>query len=138
MYRLGYVPGAFDLLHQGHLNLLRRARAQCVTLVVGVVSDEGVEAYKRRPVHDEQTRVEVVRALRMVDHVVLQPTTDPAVILHAIRPDALFHGDDWNRLREGQETLELLGIPYVALPYTKGVSTSEIIAELVERGMAVT
>lgn len=138
MYRIGYVPGVFDLLHQGHLNLLRQARARCQTLVVGVVSDDGTAAYKRRPVHDEQTRLEVIRELRMVDHAVLQETTDPSPNLVRVRPDALFHGDDWERLREGHETLERLGVAFVRLPYTRGVSTSEIVAELMERGMAVT
>jgi glycerol-3-phosphate cytidylyltransferase len=138
MYNLGYVPGAWDLLHRGHLALLQRARAQCITLVVGVVSDDGVAAYKRRPIQDEATRLEIVRQLRLVDHVVLQPTTDPTPVLDAIRPDALFHGDDWDKLREGHETLDLLGIDYVSLPYTRGISTTDMIAAIVERGMAVT
>ena len=136
MYSIGYCPGAWDLLHRGHLALLQRARAQCVTLVVGVVSDDGVAAYKRRPVQDQDTRLEIIRELRMVDHAFLQPTTDPTEILNAMRPDALFHGDDWDKLREGHETLELLGIDYVSLPYTHGISTTETIAAV--RAMAVT
>lgn len=130
---IGYCPGVFDLLHLGHLNLLRQARQRCDTLVVGVVSDEGTAAYKRRPVQDEHTRLEVIRELRMVDHAVLQATTDPTPNLIRIRPTMLFHGNDWDRLREGHETLDLLGIRYVKLAYTPGISTSEIIAELVER-----
>jgi glycerol-3-phosphate cytidylyltransferase len=136
MYRLGYVPGAFDLLHRGHLNLLRRARAQCDTLVIGVVSDDGVAAYKRWPVQDQGTRLEVMRQLRMVDLVVLQPTTDPTPILDAIRPDALFHGDDWDRLREGHETLALLGVDFVRLPYTRGVSSTGLITRMAEMVVA--
>ena len=117
MYKIGYVPGCFDLLHEGHLTLLHRARRQCETLVVGVVSDEGAFAYKHRyPVQKQETRLAVMRELRMVDFVVLQTTTDPTPELDAIRPDALFHGDDWDRLLEGQNTLELLGIDFVKLP----------------------
>jgi glycerol-3-phosphate cytidylyltransferase len=124
-FRLGYVPGVFDLLHEGHLNLLRRAREQCDLLAVGVVSDAGCEAYKgKRPVQHEDTRLEVIRNLRMVSCGVMQATTDPTPNLHVLRPQALFHGDDWTRLLEGQETLEALGIAFVLLPYTPGVSTS--------------
>lgn len=133
IYRIAYVPGVWDLLHRGHLNLLRQVRAQCHTLVVGVVGDEGAAAYKRRPVHDQETRVEVMRELRLVDHVMLQETTDPSPNVIRLRPNALFHGDDWHQLREGQDTLEVLGIAYVMVPYTHGVSTSEILASLRER-----
>jgi glycerol-3-phosphate cytidylyltransferase len=137
-YRVGYVPGVFDLLHVGHLNLLRAARARCQTLVVGVVSDEGTAAYKRRPVHDQQTRLAVIEELRIVDFADLQATTDPTPNLIRWRPDALFHGDDWDRLKEGHDTLRALGVAFVKLPYTKGISTSELVAEMMERGMAVT
>lgn len=139
--RIIYCPGVWDLLHRGHLNILRASRAMGEMLIVGVVSDDGVEAYKgRRPVHDEQTRLEVIRSLRMVDGARIQPTTDPTPILEALipRPTALTHGDDWERLREGQETLDLLGIEFRLIPYTHGVSSSGYIAELAERGMAVT
>lgn len=137
MYRLGYCPGVFDLLHVGHLALLRRARRQCETLVVGVVSDDGTEAYKHhRPIQNQDTRMEVIRELRMVDFVVLQTTTDPTPQLDAIRPDALFHGDDWDRLREGQESLELMGIDFVKLPYTHGISTTALIERAFDRALA--
>lgn len=133
-----YCPGCWDLLHPGHLNILERSRALGDRLVVGVVSDDGAEAYKRRPVQDEQTRLAVIRALRVVDLAVLQKTTDPTPELEVIRPDILTHGSDWSQLREGQETLERLGIAFVLLPYTPGVSTSDLIAQLFARGAAVT
>lgn len=127
MYRVGYVPGVFDLLHVGHLNLLTRARAMCDQLVVGVVSDDGCAAYKgKRPVQDQATRLAVLQALRMVDAAMPQATTDPTDNLRDLRPDALFHGDDWARLLEGQETVDAMGIALVLLPYTAGVSSSMV------------
>lgn len=128
MYSIGYVPGVFDLLHKGHLNLLTAARVQCAVLVVGIVSDEGTYAYKHRmPVQDEGTRRDVVQSLRIVDFAVHQPTTDPSPVVTLIRPEVLFHGDDWERLLVGHETLDRLGIAFVRLPYTQGVSTSALI-----------
>lgn len=122
-----YTAGVFDMLHRGHLNLLHQSRKWGDLLVVGVVSDAGTEAYKgRRPVQDEVTRLEVIRSLGLVDFAVLQPGTDPTPVLEVIRPMVMTHGDDWDRLREGHETLDRLGIQFVRLPYTAGVSSTAL------------
>lgn len=136
--RVIFCPGVFDLLHQGHLNILRASRELGDVLVVGVVSDRGAEAYKRRPVQDEQTRLEVIKALRIVDAAYLQPTTDPSGLLEVIRPrpSILTHGSDWSRLREGHATLARLGIKFVRLPYTEGISTGQLIERAFDRALA--
>jgi bifunctional ADP-heptose synthase (sugar kinase/adenylyltransferase) len=61
---------------------------------------------------------------------VLQPTTDPTPVLERLRPDVMTHGDDWERLREGQETLERLGIEWQLVPYTPGISTTLLREEV--------
>lgn len=125
-----FVPGVWDLLHYGHLTLLHRARALADAggrgiLVVGVVSDAGTAAYKGRPPEQSQAlRVQTIARLTFVDVVEVQPTTDPTPLLERFRPHALVHGDDWSRLREGHETLDRLGIEFVRLPYTPGISTT--------------
>lgn len=125
--RIVFVPGAFDLCHVGHLNLLWRARQLGDVLVVGVVSDAGVIAYKHRaPVQNAQQRIRAIERLRFVDVVELQRTTDPTPLLERFRPAMLVHGDDWERLREGHETLERLGVEFVRLPYTPEVSTTQL------------
>jgi rfaE bifunctional protein nucleotidyltransferase chain/domain len=122
-----YTAGVFDMLHLGHLNLLRASKKWGDYLVVGVVSDAGTEAYKgQRPVQDEKTRLEVVRALGFVDLAILQDGTDPSANVTAIRPRYMTHGSDWERLQEGHETLEALGIEFVRLPYTSGISSTEL------------
>lgn len=131
--RIVMTSGVFDLLHVGHLNLLRNARNLGDVLVVGVLTDEGAKAYKREPVQDEVTRLEVIRALDCVDFAFLQRDTDPTRELEVIRPDVLAHGSDWARLLRGQETVERLGIQWALLPYTEGVSTSELVAQVVNR-----
>lgn len=128
--RIVYTAGIFDLLHVGHLNILHQSRALGEILVVGVVSDEGAMAYKRRPIQDEQTRLRIIRDLRMVDFAVIQPTTDPTPVLEIIRPEIMTHGSDWKELREGRETLIRLGIRWQLIPYTAGVSTSGTIARM--------
>jgi len=89
-----YTAGVFDMLHIGHLNILRRSAGWGDKLVVGVVTDEGTERYKgKRPVQDQWTRLEVVRALPFVDLAILQDGTDPSEVLKVIRPKVMTHGD---------------------------------------------
>jgi glycerol-3-phosphate cytidylyltransferase len=126
---IGYAPGVFDLLHAGHINLLWRAKRLCDVLVVGVVSGRGVMQYKGRwPDQEIYNRIHAVSSLGYVDVVVEQYTTDPTPMLERFRPAKLFHGDDWKELREGHETLARLGIEWVSLPYTEGISTTQLRA----------
>jgi rfaE bifunctional protein nucleotidyltransferase chain/domain len=123
--RVVYTAGVFDMLHAGHVSILWRSKALGDVLVVGVVSDSGCAAYKgRRPSQNIQQRMEAVRRLGWVDVVELQHTTDPSENLFRFRPDIMTHGDDWDELLEGNDTLADLGIEFRLLPYTEGVSTT--------------
>jgi glycerol-3-phosphate cytidylyltransferase len=128
--RVVFTAGVFDLLHRGHLNILWRSRQLAGPdglLVVGVVSDEGAKAYKGRyPVMNEHGRIEAVLRLPFVHAVCRQPTTDPTPLLVRFRPDIMTHGDDWDRLKAGQESIERLGIEWVLLPYTPDISTTNL------------
>jgi glycerol-3-phosphate cytidylyltransferase len=128
-----YTAGVWDLLHRGHLNMIRRSREMAGEgglLVVGVVTDAGTEAYKGiRPAQDERTRLLAVAALPEVGAAFLQPGTDPSPVIRAVAacgacPDVMTHGDDWDRLKEGHETLEELGIAFRTIPYTPGISST--------------
>ena len=145
-----YAPGVWDLLHRGHLNLLWASRQLGDILIVGVVWDSGVHAYKGLyPTDNLQLRMRRIGQLGFVDVVVEQRTTDPTPELERFRPDILTHGSDWTGLREGQETLQRLGIEFVTLPYTADVSSTLLrrmalertdpeMHRLVQREMAVT
>ena len=123
--RIAYVPGVWDILHQGHLSILWRAKALCDILIVGVVSDAGCHAYKGlMPTENLELRIRHLERLRWIDAVVPQATTDPTANLERFRPDILVHGDDWTKLREGAETLERLGIRWVSLSYTPEISST--------------
>jgi cytidyltransferase-like protein len=90
-----YVDLVGDLFHAGHVELLRAARSFGDWLVVGVLSDEVVAAYKRRPIMTLEERVAVVRACRYVDEVV--PAAPDVVTLEFLRDhdiSAVVHGDD--------------------------------------------
>ncbi len=125
---IGYAPGVFDLFHVGHLNLLRRARLACDHLIAGVVSDEVAMAQKgKRPVVPEAERLEIVSAVRCVDEVYLEPTTDKLATWDVVRFTVIFKGDDWvgspKWIRLGEE-FAARGVDLVFLPYTDHLSST--------------
>jgi glycerol-3-phosphate cytidylyltransferase len=128
-----YTAGVFDLFHPAHILALKRSRSLGDVLVVGVVTDEGCIAYKGKyPLLGLSHRLAQVQACRYVDFAIPQMSTDPTRELEVIRPDIFTHGDDWEHLKKGKETLERLGIEFVRFPYTKGVSSTLIRERIME------
>ncbi len=129
-YKVGYTTGVYDLFHIGHLNILRRAKEQCETLIVGVSVDELVEEYKhKRPIIPFAERVAIVEAIRYVDKVVPQTTMDKMKAWEVHHFDAIFHGDDWKGSKlydEIEEKLKAVGVDMVFLPHTEGVSSTSL------------
>jgi D-beta-D-heptose 7-phosphate kinase/D-beta-D-heptose 1-phosphate adenosyltransferase len=95
--RIGFTNGCFDLLHPGHVHLLRQARGWCDRLVVGLNTDRSVRRLKgeTRPVQNEQARAVVLASLADVDAVVLFDTDTPLGLIEALRPDLLVKGADY-------------------------------------------
>ncbi|MFW6030998.1 MAG: adenylyltransferase/cytidyltransferase family protein [Myxococcota bacterium] len=132
---IAYHAGVWDLLHVGHVRVLQASKAHCDVLIVGVVTDDGAAAYKRRPIVPEHERLELVRELSCVDAAFLQPGTDPTPVLEdlhrlGVTPDEMHHGDDWSELREGAATLQRLGIDLRLLPYGDGPGTTGLIERI--------
>ena len=123
---IGYTAGVWDQLHGGHIRLLMASRRLCEVLIVGVVSDHGTWSYKGHyPVESSQVRTRHLEQLALSGVVLVpQKGTDPSENLERFRPDFMSHGSDWTQLREGHETLERLGIRFVTLPYTPGISST--------------
>ncbi|MFG1703271.1 PfkB family carbohydrate kinase [Nonomuraea sp. M3C6] len=131
--RLIATGGCFDLLHAGHVSLLRRARALGDALVVCVNSDDSVRRLKgpARPVVDVRDRVEVLRALSCVDAVLVFDEDTPAAAIELLRPDVWVKGGDY----EGEtlpesEVLGRLGAETVVLSMLPGRSTTNLIREI--------
>ena len=101
---VGYVPGAWDMFHVGHLNILLRAREQCDRLVVGVVTDEALyRAKAKHPVIPLSERMQVVAHLNMVDEVVVDFSSNKLEVWERVRFDVLFKGDDWRGTAKGDK-----------------------------------
>ena len=131
--KVAFTNGCFDLLHPGHVHVLRAARACADLLIVGINSDQSVKHIKgpTRPVLPESDRCELLGAMEMVDFVVLFNEPDPQNLISAIRPDVLVKGGDWNSEKIiGADIVEEAGGRVVVVPYIKGFSTTEIIERI--------
>jgi glycerol-3-phosphate cytidylyltransferase len=125
---IGYAPGAYDLFHVGHLNVLRHAAANCDRLIAGVVSDEMLLLTKGRlPVVPLAERLEIVRNLRFVDDVHAEVVPDKIDTWRQVGFDVIFKGDDWRGTRKG-ERLERdfaeVGVEVRYFPYTMHTSST--------------
>lgn len=126
--KTGYAPGAYDLFHVGHLNVLRRAKQHCDRLVVGVVADEVLEVTKgRRPVVPLAERVEIVSHLSLVDDVYVETQPDKLLTWEDVRFDVIFKGDDWRGTPKGdrlERDFATVGVEVVYFPYTVHTSST--------------
>lgn len=130
MIRIGYAPGAYDLFHIGHVNLLRRAKEHCDYLIAGVASDEMLIKHKGvTPVIPLTERLEIVRNVRFVDAAYAAMTNDKLQIWQDLRFNVLFKGDDWRGTEKGdklERDFGAVGVEIVYFPYTLSTSSSAL------------
>jgi D-beta-D-heptose 7-phosphate kinase/D-beta-D-heptose 1-phosphate adenosyltransferase len=128
-----FTNGCFDILHRGHVHVLRQAKAEGDILIVGLNSDKSVKSIKgnSRPILPEIDRVELISAMEMVDYVVIFDEPDPYHLILAIRPAVLAKGGDWSGDKiVGADIVKESGGRVAVIPYLKGFSTSEIIERI--------
>jgi D-beta-D-heptose 7-phosphate kinase/D-beta-D-heptose 1-phosphate adenosyltransferase len=128
--KIVFTNGCFDILHRGHLHLLRAAKALGDLLIVAVNSDDSIKQIKgpTRPVISQGGRAELIEALEMVDYVVLFDETDPCRLLAALKPDILVKGGDYGRDAVlGADLVERNGGKVAVIPFLQGFSSTEII-----------
>ncbi len=128
---IGTLNGSFDLLHAGHLYILREAKMQADVLIVALNSDASIQKYKspKRPIISLEHRVEMLEALECVDYVTWFDETDPRAILEKIKPDVHCNGEEY-----GQNCIEADVVrKYGRLHLIKripGLATSQIIEKI--------
>ena len=124
----GYVPGGFDMLHVGHLNILTEAARRCDHLIAGVATDESLERMKGRgPIVPLAERMAMVAALRMVNSVVPDYDQDKRLAWKRSPFDVLFKGTDWEGTGKGralESQIAEVGARVVYLPYTPTTSST--------------
>jgi D-beta-D-heptose 7-phosphate kinase/D-beta-D-heptose 1-phosphate adenosyltransferase len=131
--KVGFTNGVFDLLHPGHLSLLRQAKAPCDKLIVGMNSDSSVKRLKgpARPVQNESARAAVLASLSDVAAVVIFSEDTPIEAIKAIRPDILVKGADYKIDQVvGGELVQAWGGKVVLAQLVEGQSTTATIARM--------
>lgn len=134
-----FVNGCFDILHVGHIRLLKFAKdygiakssyLQC-KVVVGLNSDDSIIKRKgvNRPINRISFRKEMLEALQYVDEVIVFNEDLPNKLIKKLKPDIVIKGPDY-RGREDELSEELGGVPVIIVPWKKDVSTSGLIERI--------
>ena len=137
--KIVYVGMSADIIHPGHLNIIHEAQ-KLGKVIVGVLTDEAIASYKRLPYLNYEQRSLVVKNLKGVSEVIPQTTLDYRPNLEKIKPNYVVHGDDWKNGVQKEtrqkviETLAKWGGKVVDIPYTQGISSTQLNTKLKEIG----
>ena len=131
-----YVPLAIDILHSGHLNIIKIAK-KYGKVVIGLLSDSAVAEYKAIPSLEYNERYKIVKSLKDVNQIIKQDTWDYSYVLNTLKPDYFIHGDDWKRGIQKKTRKKVISIlkknkgKLIEVPYTKNISSSSIKSDLI-------
>lgn len=126
-----YVAMCADLIHPGHLNIIKIAR-KYGEIILGLLTDKAITSYKRPPVLTYDQRKILMENVIGVSRVVTQATLDYTSNLLKYKPDYVVHGDDWKvgtqkKVRDRViYTLKEWGGILIEPPYTKGISSTQL------------
>ena len=124
-----YVAMSADIIHPGHLNILKKA-ANYGDVTVGLLSDKAIASYKRLPYLNYDHRKEIISSLKYVTKTIKQDSLSYKENLEKLRPDFVIHGDDWKKgiqkkvRQEVMETLEKWGGKLIEMKYTEGINST--------------
>lgn len=136
---LVYVAMSADLVHPGHLNIIKEA-SQYGEVVIGLLTDEAIASYKRLPYMSYEQRKAVIESIKGVSRVIPQTTLDYRPNLKALKPDFVVHGDDWKggvqqtTRQQVIDTLKKWGGTLIEPAYTKDISSTALNEALKEIG----
>ena len=133
--KIVFTNGCFDILHSGHIYLLREAKNLGDRLLIGLNSNQSVQNLKGpvRPFNPEDTRATVLESLSMVDGVTIFQEDTPYELVKEIIPHVLVKGGDYSIENVvGANTVRESGGKVVLIPILEGYSTSDLIARIRE------
>ncbi len=120
-----------DLIHPGHINIIEQA-CKLGEVTLGLLTDKAIASYKRLPYLDYDKRFIITSAIKGVTKVVPQYQLDYRPNLRELKPDYVVHGDDWQEGPQKEarqqviDTLKEWGGELIEIPYTKGISSTEL------------
>ncbi|RXN29565.1 ethanolamine-phosphate cytidylyltransferase-like protein [Labeo rohita] len=128
-----WCDGCYDMVHYGHSNQLRQAKAMGDYLIVGVHTDEEISKHKGPPVFTQAERYKMVRAIKWVDEIVEgAPYVTTLETLDKYCCDFCVHGDDITLTVDGKDTYEEVKMSgrYRECKRTQGVSTTDLVGRM--------
>ena len=133
-----YTCFCTDVIHEGHLNILKRA-GEYGEVYVGVLSDAAMVGFNRFPTIPIEQRMEIVRQTGLAKEVLLQQEIMYDQVIEKLRPDYVVHGDNWSNgpekvIRENViNNLEKFGGELVEIPYTYNENVKRIDDQMKEK-----
>ena len=131
--KIGFTNGCFDILHPGHLSLLRQAKSTCDKLIVALNTDQSIQRIKGqdRPLMREKARAELVASLASVDTVLFFDEDTPLKLIKKIKPNILIKGADYSaKAVIGAQFVTENGGKVILAKITDGFSSSSIIDKM--------
>jgi len=134
-----YVGMSADLVHPGHINILKEA-SKLGDIIVGLLTDKAIASYKRLPFMTYKQRKDVIENIKGVIEVIPQETLDYRPNLEKIKPDFVVHGDDWKDGVQAEIREQVIDIlskwdgKLIEIAYTKGISSTQLNNSLKEIG----
>lgn len=128
-YKIGYTTGVYDMFHVGHLNLLKRAKAECEFLIVGVTTDELVSYKNKKSIIPHKERMAIIESIRYVDRVVPQENMNKMEAWEKLKFNVMFVGSDWQGTElwnKFENDFAEVGVDIVYFPYTEGTSSTKL------------
>ncbi len=129
---LVFLSMAVDLLHHGHIRILNKA-SKYGSVVVGLMTDKALLAYKGKPFLNFKERKEIISALKDINYIIPVKSLDNIVdVSELFKPEFFVHGTDWKRGKQGFLRKEMIKKvkswkgKVIEIPYTKNISSSNI------------
>ena len=126
-----FVPMSCDLIHEGHLNVIKHAKKYGM-VIVGLLTDAAINVYKPLPVFTYKQRLAIIENIKGVDSVEKTEDWDYSSALERLKPDYIIHGDDWKHNNQSQvrknvtRQMKQWKGQVIEIPYTKGISSSSV------------
>ncbi len=133
--KLVYVSMGADILHSGHLNVIKKAR-KYGKVVVGLFTDQAIGEYKNFPLIDYSQRLEIMKSIKGIYKIIKQDTWDYSKNLKILKPAYFVHGDDWRTGIQSKKRLKVIQVlkkwngKLIEVPYTKDANIKKRVSDL--------
>lgn len=135
-YKIGFICGFFDLLHDGHIEILKFAKSQCEYLIVAVGTDEFMHQRKHREsVLTYDQRATIIKSIRYVDKVVPETDLDKIAAYKKYHFDVMFAGEDHQNEElyiEAASILKSFGVDTIFVPRSIAISSTLIRKRIIQ------